>query len=278
MDDIDWRAGEMRIKAKGGRNDRLPLPFEVGEAIAAYLRGGRPPSSSRSVFLTATAPIRPLSCDGIWSLVCRACGRAGVGPVGPHTLRRTLATETLRAGAPMSEVAQLLRHVDQATSSIYAAADVGRSGGSGPALAAGTAMTNPTLQDRVEEYLALRRYFGYLLGGHDRLLADFVAYLDRRGLDTVTVEAALAWAVEADTTPLRHSQRLGIARGFATYLHALDPRCEVPPRGLLPEGRRRIPPHIYSAEEIAGLMHESRGLLRRRCAPPPWRRSSACWW
>jgi integrase len=123
LDDIDWRCGEMTIRGKGGRNDQLPLPVEVGEAIAVYLRGGRPPSSSRYVFLTVTAPIRPLSSDGVGSLVYRACERAGVARVGPHTLRRTLATETLRAGAPMSEVAQLLRHVDQATSSIYAAAD-----------------------------------------------------------------------------------------------------------------------------------------------------------
>jgi integrase len=124
LDDIDWRAGEMTIKGKGGRLDRLPLPVEVGEAIAAYLREGRPSSTHRSVFLTATAPIRPLSPDGVGSLVYRVCTRAGVARVGPHALRRTLATETLRAGAPMSEVAQLLRHVDQATSSIYAAADV----------------------------------------------------------------------------------------------------------------------------------------------------------
>ena len=124
LDDIDWRAGEMTIKGKGGRNDRLPLPVEVGEAIAAYLRGARPSSESRSLFLTAIAPIRPLSCDAVGSLVYRACRRADVARVGPHALRRTLATETLHAGAPMSEVAQLLRHVDQAKSSIYAAADV----------------------------------------------------------------------------------------------------------------------------------------------------------
>jgi integrase/recombinase XerD len=123
LDDINWRSGEMTIRGKGGRNDQLPLPVEVGEAIAVYLRGGRPPSSSRCVFLTVTAPIRPLSPDGVGTLVYRACERAGVTRVGPHTLRRTLATETLRAGAPMSEVAQLLRHVDQATTSIYAAAD-----------------------------------------------------------------------------------------------------------------------------------------------------------
>jgi integrase/recombinase XerD len=123
LEDIDWRRGEITIKCKGGHGDVLPLPFEVGEAIAAYLRGGRPSSSSRAVFLTAVAPIRPLSGDGVALLVRRACTRAGVARIGPHRLRHTLATETLRAGAPMAEVAQLLRHADQATSSIYAAAD-----------------------------------------------------------------------------------------------------------------------------------------------------------
>ena len=76
------------------------------------------------MFLTAVAPLRPLSPDAVALVVRRACGRAGVAKTGPHRLRKTLATETLRAGAPMAEVAQLLRHADQATSSIYAAADV----------------------------------------------------------------------------------------------------------------------------------------------------------
>lgn len=123
LDDVDWRAGELTIRGKGGRIDQLPLPVEVGEAITAYLRGARPPSSSRSMFLTVAAPIRPMSSDAVASLVSRTSERAGIGRIGPHVLRRTLATETLRAGAPMSEVAQLLRHADQATTSIYAAAD-----------------------------------------------------------------------------------------------------------------------------------------------------------
>ena len=121
-------------------------------------------------------------------------------------------------------------------------------------------MTGTTLQHRAEHYLATRRSFGFRLSGHDGPLADFVGYLQRMGLDTVTAESALAWAIEAETTPLRHAQRLSIARGFAIYLHALDPRCEVPARGLLPEGRRRVPPHIYSPQEIDGLMRESRVL------------------
>jgi len=123
LDDVDWRAGKLTIRGKGGRIDQLPLPVEVGEAITAYLRGARPPSSSRSMFLTVDAPIRPMSSDAVASLVSRTSERAGIGRICPHVLRRTLATETLRAGAPMSEVAQLLRHADQATTSIYAAVD-----------------------------------------------------------------------------------------------------------------------------------------------------------
>ncbi len=118
-----------------------------------------------------------------------------------------------------------------------------------------------TLLPAVRDYLGLRRSFGYVLAGQDRPLADFCGYLERIGAETVTIAAALAWAVEPETTPLRHYQRLAMVRGFATYLHAIDPRCEVPPKNLLPESRRRVPPHIYSDEEIAALMRASR-LLR----------------
>jgi integrase len=80
------------------------------------------------------------------------------------------------------------------------------------------------------------------------------------GLGAVTVEAAVAWAVEAGATPLRHYQRLAMVRGFTTYLQAIDPSCEVPPKDLLPEGRRRVPPHLYSDGEVAELMSRSRTL------------------
>ena len=122
-------------------------------------------------------------------------------------------------------------------------------------------MSLPALLPAVHDYLALRRSFGYVLAGQDGPLADFAGYLDRAGLGTVTVEAALAWAVGAGATQLRHYQRLAIVRGFATYLQAIDPSCEIPPRDLLPEGRRRVPPHIYSDEELVELMRLSR-LLR----------------
>lgn len=121
-------------------------------------------------------------------------------------------------------------------------------------------MNDPTIRRAVQDYLGLRRSFGYVLAGQDGPLADFATYLERIGLDTVTVEAAVAWAVEPKTTPLRHFQRLAMVRGFVTYLRVFDPRCEVPPRNLLPEGRRRVPPHIYNEQEIAKLISLSRVL------------------
>ena len=126
-------------------------------------------------------------------------------------------------------------------------------------------MSEATLGLAVQDYLRLRRSFGYVLAGQDRPLADFARYLDRIGLETVTVEAALAWAVEPKASRLRHYQRLAMVRGFATYLQAIDSRCEIPARELLREGRRRVPPHIYSTEEIAALMRHSRDLR------PPFR-------
>ena len=126
-------------------------------------------------------------------------------------------------------------------------------------------MSKSTLGRAVQDYLGLRRSFGYVLAGQDRPLSDFADYLDRIGLDTVTVEAALAWAVGSGASQLRHFQRLAMVRGFATYLQAIDLRCEVPARELLREGRRRVPPHIYNAEEIARLMSRSRDLR------PPFR-------
>jgi integrase/recombinase XerD len=122
-------------------------------------------------------------------------------------------------------------------------------------------MSDPTMRCAVQDYLGLRRSFGYVLAGQDGPLADFADYLERIGLDTVTVDAAMVWAVEPKATPLRHFQRLAMVRGFAAYLRVIDPRCEVPPRDLLPEGRRRVPPHIYSEEETTKLISLS-GLLR----------------
>jgi integrase/recombinase XerD len=125
LGDIDWRAGEMIVRGKARRQDRLPLPVDVGEAIAAYLSDGRPQCECRNVFLTGYAPARAIHPSSITNVVYRACRRAGMRRVGPHRLRHALATQLLRRGAKLVEVSQVLRHQDLATTAIYAKVDVG---------------------------------------------------------------------------------------------------------------------------------------------------------
>ncbi len=125
LDDLDWRSGEMVVRGKARRQDRLPLPSEVGEALAEYL-SLRERHASRRVFLTLRAPTRPIRADLVGDVVQRACRRAGVGHVGAHRLRHALASELLREGASLIEISQVLRHRDLATTAIYAKIDLGR--------------------------------------------------------------------------------------------------------------------------------------------------------
>jgi integrase/recombinase XerD len=124
VDDIDWRAGELVIRGKGGREDRLPLPVDVGEAIASYLRHGRPRSSRREVFLRARAPYEPIASGTVASTVRRACRRAGIPEVGSHRLRHTAACEMVQAQVPLQRIGQVLRHQSLQTTAIYARVDV----------------------------------------------------------------------------------------------------------------------------------------------------------
>jgi len=124
LDDISWRAGEIAIRGKGGRSERMPLPADVGEALAGYLHGGRPGGTrSRAVFLRARAPAGPLSPDAVKAIVRSRFRRAGLPEAGAHRLRHTAATQMLQAGSPLAEVSQVLRHRSPATTAIYAKVD-----------------------------------------------------------------------------------------------------------------------------------------------------------
>jgi integrase/recombinase XerD len=123
LGDIDWRSGEVMIRGKGSRLDRLPLPVPVGEALAGYLTGGRARCGSPAVFVTVRAPYRQLSPEAVRAIMGRACDRAGVARRGAHRLRHSLATEMLRAGASLPEVGQVLRHRSQLATSVYAKVD-----------------------------------------------------------------------------------------------------------------------------------------------------------
>ena len=125
LDDLDWRAGEIVVRGKARRQDRLPLPRDVGDALAAYLslRGRH---GARRVFLTLRAPTRPIRADLVGDVVQRTCRRAELPHIGPHRLRHALASELLRAGASLIEISQVLRHRDLATTAIYAKIDLAR--------------------------------------------------------------------------------------------------------------------------------------------------------
>ncbi len=124
LEDLDWQAGAIVVTGKGRRSERLPLPADVGDALVAYLRHGRPASAlDRSVFIRVKAPHRGLSSAGLGQIVVAAAQRAGLGAVRPHRLRHTAATELLRAGSPLSEIGQVLRHRSALTTAIYAKVD-----------------------------------------------------------------------------------------------------------------------------------------------------------
>jgi len=122
--DVDWRAGELVVRGKARRQDRLPLPAEVGEALVAYLARGRAPAGTRRLFLTCRAPRGPIRADLVGDVVERACLRAGLPRVGPHRLRHALAAELLRQGAGLVAISQVLRHQDLATTALYAKVDL----------------------------------------------------------------------------------------------------------------------------------------------------------
>jgi len=124
LEDIDWRAGELRIVGKGRRAERLPLPADVGEAIVAYLHDGRPATAlDRSLIVRVRAPHHGMTKGGITQIVFAAAARAGLGPMHSHRLRHTAATQMLRAGASLEEVGQVLRHRQVLTTAIYAKVD-----------------------------------------------------------------------------------------------------------------------------------------------------------
>jgi integrase/recombinase XerD len=124
IDDIDWRAGEIMVRGKGARHDRLPIPEDVGEAIAEYMRSART-TTSRALFVSERPPHHPFKDAQILNGVLKnAYARTGLKPpsryVGSQVLRHSLATNLVRRGASLEEVSDMLRHRSRATTLIYA--------------------------------------------------------------------------------------------------------------------------------------------------------------
>jgi len=126
LDDLDWEAGELVIHGKGGCVERVPLPWDVGEALSRYLREARPACTTRQVFVCLHAPRRGFQAgNAVGTIVRRALARADLHPPhqGAHLLRHSLATRLLREGASLVEIGELLRHHDLDTTRIYAKVD-----------------------------------------------------------------------------------------------------------------------------------------------------------
>ena len=123
LDDFDWGAGELVVHGKAGHRDRMPLPEEVGEAVAAYLLRGRPRAESRAAFLTLRPPPRPMGHTTVSQVVWRQFRITGVEPVRAHRLRHALATELLSRGVRLPEIVQVLRQCDLATTAVCAKVD-----------------------------------------------------------------------------------------------------------------------------------------------------------
>jgi site-specific recombinase XerD len=127
LDDIDWNSGQLSVRGKTGPRSHLPMPADVGKAITAYLQRGRPPCTSRRVFLRAKAPIRGFSgCSAIGSIVRHRLQRAGIDAptCGAHQFRHGLATDLLRHGASLGEIGALLGHRSPETTKIYTKVDI----------------------------------------------------------------------------------------------------------------------------------------------------------
>jgi len=128
LDDIDWRAGEMHVRAKGRQRARMPMPPDVGAAVVAYLRNGRPKSPCRRLFVRTLAPHVGFASGSVITWIAKtALDRAGVRDCahrGAHIFRHSLATDLLRSGATLTEIGQLLRHESHDSTRIYAKVDI----------------------------------------------------------------------------------------------------------------------------------------------------------
>jgi site-specific recombinase XerD len=128
LGDLDWRSGTLRVRGKGHKEVRLPLPQDAGDALAEYLATARPSTDHERVFLCANAPVRPFAASSVVSTIVRfALERAGITDPpsrGAHLLRHSAATAMLRSGASLDAIATVLRHRSTDMTAHYAKVDL----------------------------------------------------------------------------------------------------------------------------------------------------------
>ena len=120
LEGMDWQAGEFAFVGKGNRQEKLPLLFDVGKAIADYCQHARPENTCRTLFLNGRAPFQAISASSVSHVVLCASERAGILPVRAHQLRHSAASAMRRADLPLFQISQVLRHQHTATTAVYA--------------------------------------------------------------------------------------------------------------------------------------------------------------
>lgn len=266
LDDLDWRHGVLTVRGKGHREDLMPLPTEVGQAVSDYLaRRGRLEGSRRAFFTNQAprVPIRPgLGNElGRTELQTRQDHAVWTAPDASRTSWRAAASGDRPGRDQPSTPSPRPGH--------HRRIREGRPGQPAPpgaAVAGGALMS--TLTIALDDYLALRHGLGHQMADAARCLPSFVTLLESQGLSTVTVQAALDWCQQpapvggVTVVP----QRMIAARGFARYLSGIDPATQVPPIGLVPWHPQRPEPFIYSQTDIAAML-----IAARQLGPGPLR-------
>ncbi|MFI6959883.1 tyrosine-type recombinase/integrase [Nocardia sp. NPDC050408] len=244
-------AANLRCLGEGRKHRAVPLTTPTQRVLRVWTaeRAGEAP---QPLFPTRTG--RRLSADAIERLVRRhattaaqSCPSIRPADLHPHVLRHSCAMALLHAGVDTAVIALWLGHADIRSTGIYLHADM-------------------TIKQRALDQTILRKRLGHDLAEHHRLLPRFVAYLGHIGAPTVTINAAMDWALapEVDAATSNPARRMTIARRFAQHMAGLDPRTEVPPPGLISFPQRWHPPFIYTRTDLETLTTQARRQVRGR--------------
>ena len=245
------------------------MPHDVGEALASYLRDGRPKSICRRVFLRSRAPFDGLgSTSDICQIVHRAIDRAGIEAAitGSHQLRHALAVDMLRQGLSLTEIGQMLRHRSPEATRRYAKVDLDSL--RAVALPWPGELPCTSLREGIVEYLELRRSLGFRLKQDEFRLRDFADFVERRHATHITAKLAVEWAKRpASTNPNYRAGRLSMVRSFARYRILSDPRTEIPATDLLPDLGSPSSPTSSARTKYVRILEESLQSTERNHSP-----------
>jgi integrase/recombinase XerD len=259
LEDIDWRSGEISIRGKGERQDRLPLPSDVGEAVADYSRFDRT-STSRTLFVTRRHPHTAFKDGAVLNAILKdAFARAGGDAADPVCGIAHSAAQPGGAPRPARRfVGRNRRYVASSLSCVHH--DLCSTRHRRPARDRATVArrgrcTMSTLSGDLDRYLTLRRSLGYDLRTSERILRTFLAFAEQQQSASITTDLFVRWQ-EAFGHPNRQTWagRLGIVRLFAQWLQSQDERHEVPPQVLMSRRTRRSRPYIYTDDEIQRIV------------------------